>query len=279
MALSYKLTTDGSAIQMSEDGHPIVVDDTNDKEFPIKATELLSKIPALQLEAKTHREEKQALQKKVEAFGNHKPEEILERLAAFGDIDPEKAKEALVTVSNLGELDKEKNIEIEKVKAGVADGYKEKIRTIDAGYTQKITAFQDSLAQKDHVIRNLLIKGAFDRSEFIKEQTVLTPDIAYDSFGKYFRIEEDGGDSGVKVFAMYRNGDKIISKANPTEYASPEEAIELIINEYPQKDHILRTNSGGSGASGNVSQSSSKRAKLEALKAMNPAERLNALRR
>ena len=277
MAIVYKLTADGSAIQMSEDGHPIVTDDKDDKEFPIRATELYSKIPALQLESKTHREEKQALQKRIEAFGNHKPEDILERLAAFGDIDPVKAREALITVSNLGELDKEKNIEIEKVKAGVADGYKEKIKAIDAGIVQERHAFQDSLAQKDHVIRNLLIKGAFDRSEFIKEQTVLTPDIAYDSFGKYFRIEEDG--DSVKVFGMNRSGDKFISKANPTEYASPEEAIELIINEYPQKDNILRTNSGGSGAGGNVSQSSSKKATREALMKMNPAERLNALRR
>lgn len=278
MAIVYKLTADSSAIQMSEDGHPIVVDDKDDKEFSIRATELYSKIPALQLEAKTHREEKQALQKKIEAFGDHKPEDILERLAAFGDIDPIKAREALITVSNLGELDKEKNIEIEKVKAGVADGYKEKIKTIDAGYTQKINAFLDSLAQKDHVIRNLLIRGAFDRSEFIKEQTVLTPDIAYDSFGKFFKIEEDG-DGSVKVFAINRGGDKFISKANPTEYASPEEAIELIINEYPQKDNILRTNPGGSGAGGNVSQSSSKKATRDALMKMNPAERLNALRR
>ena len=278
MALAYKLLEGDVGIQMDENGHPIVIDDADDnKEFGIRATDLYSKIPALQAEAKESREEKQKLQKILEPFGEQDPIELLTRLTAFGDIDPAAAKNALSTVANLEQLDKDKNVEIEKVKEGVAESYKSKIKDIDAAHEQKIAVAAGSLKQKDQVIRNLLIRGAFDRSEFIRDQTVLTADIAYDSFGKFFRIEEDGDQ--VKVFALDRSGEKIFSKANPGEYAPPEEAIGLIINDYPQKDSITRTKSGGSGAGGNTKMTSGKRAKIEALKNMNPAERLNEMRK
>jgi len=277
MALAYKYLDDKSGIAVDDSGHPIVVDEDDDKEFGIRATELYTKIPALQAEAKRHREEKQALQAKLELFGDNDPEDVVNRLKQFGDLDPEEARKAVNTVANLDDLDKEKSIEIEKVKAGVAESYRSKIKDIDAAHEQKVGTLNSYLQQKDQVIRNLLIRGAFDRSEFIKEQTVLTPDIAYDSFGRYFQIEEDG--TNIKVFALDRSGEKIFSKANPGEYASPEEAIELIINEYPSRDSILRSNAGGSGATGNTTQNSTKKAKLRALAAMGPSERLNALRR
>lgn len=278
MALEYKLLPDGKGIQMDGNGHPIVIDDEDDnKEFPLDAIHLYAKIPALQAEAKTYREEKQAVLEKYKAFGDIPVEEILAKIESFGDIDPEKAKEALGTVANLGKLDKEKNIEIERVKSGVAASYESKIKDINAVHQNETAIFKTTISQKDQVIHTLLVRGAFDRSEFIKEQTVLTPDIAYDSFGKYFQIEEDG--DTVKVFALDRKGDKIFSKIHPGEYAPPEEAIGMVISTYPDKDRIMRTNPGGSGAGGNKSGSNVKRAQLEALKAMNPVERLNALRR
>ena len=278
MALAYKLFDDGTGIQMDDNGHPVVIDDADDnKEFGISAIDLYSKIPALQAEAKESREEKQKLQKILEPFGDQDPTELFTKLTAFGDIEPAAAKTALETVANLEQLDKDKNVEIERVKEGVAESYKAKIKDIDAAHDQKMGVAQGSLKQKDLVIRNLLIRGAFDRSEFIRDQTVLTSDIAYDSFGKFFQIEEDG--DAVKVFALNRSGEKIFSRANPGEYAPPEEAIELIINEYPQKDSIMRSISGGSGAGGNTKMTSSKRARADALKKMNPAERLNEMRK
>jgi hypothetical protein len=278
MALAYKLLEGDSGIEMDDNGHPMVIDDADDdKEFGIRAIDLYAKIPALQAEAKKYREgfadlDPKDVQAKLTSFG-----EMQERLTLFGDIEPDTAKEAVRTVANLKQLDQDKNIEIEKLKSGVAESYKAKIKDIDAKYEQKDRQLQGVLTQKDNVIRNLLIRGAFDRSEFIKDKTVLTPDIAYDSFGKFFQVEEDG--DAVKVFALDRAGEKIFSKANPGEYAPPEEAIGLIINDYPQKDSIMRTSSGGSGAGGNTKMTNSKRAKIEALKNMNPAERLNEMRK
>ena len=145
-------------------------------------------------------------------------------------------------------------------------------------HLQKTNSLQTTIGKKDEIIRNSLIRGAFDRSDFIRTRTVLTPDIAYDSFGKFFQIEEEEDGDQVRVFALNRKGDKIFSKSNPGEYASTEEAIGLIIQEYPQKDLILRTHGGGSSAGGNVKVTAAKRSELDALKAMNPSERLNKLR-
>lgn len=277
MALTYKLLEDGSGIAMDDNGLPVVVDDVEDKEFGVDAAHLLSKIPALQAEAKKYREDRDKLRSKVEVLGDLDPSELINRFSAFEGIDPKAAKDALATVANLDQLDKEKNIEIEKVKAGVAESYNSKIRDLDNAHAKRVQALEESLSSKDAAIRHLLIRGAFDRSEFIRDQTVLPPEIAYNTFGKHFKIEDDNGE--LRVYALGHDGEKLFSLAKPGEYASPDEAIELLINQYAYKDSILRANAGGSSAAGNTTTDAGKRAKMEALRKMNPTERLNALRR
>jgi hypothetical protein len=277
MALVYKLLEDNAGLAMDENGNPVVIDDEKGKEFGLDAISLYTKIPGLQAEAKKYREERDTYKSKAEVLGDTDPHELLARIHEFGELDPKAAKEAMATVANLGQLDKEKNIEIEKVKAGVAEGYLLKIRELDSQHAKRVQALEGDVSGKDAAIRHLLIRGAFDRSEFIKDQTVLPSEIAYNTFGKHFKIDADNGE--LKVFALGNDGEKIFSMARPGEYASPEEAIELLINQYPQKDNILRTNNGGSGAGGNTTAGASDRAKQAALKAMNPTERLNALRR
>ena len=282
MALQYKKTENGNSIEIGTDGNPVVFDDDkeDEKPFELNAIHLFTKIPELQAEAKQHREAKEKAEAVIISFGDVKPDELtekLKKLETYGDLDPKKAKEALALVANLGNVDQENAIQIEKVKAGVAESYESKIKGIDSSWEQKVNALQNTLDRKDASIRNLLIKGAFDRSDFIKERTVLTPDIAYDSFGKFFSVEED--DSGLHVFALDPKGDKIFSKARPGDYAKPEEAIELIINNYPQRDSILRTTSGGAGSGGNSGMGATKRARAAELAKMPAAARLAELRK
>lgn len=281
MALQYK-KTDSGKIDVDGNGNPLVFDDEEEEEktFGLDAIHLYSKIPTLQAEAKTYREERDKLHQRMAPFGEAKPEDILakiRRLDAFGDISPEKAKEALELVDNLKDVDEQNAVKIEKVKAGVADSYESRIRDIDTAHAKRVGEMEQAMQRKDYAIRNLVIKGAFDRSEFIRDATVLTPDIAYDSFGRYFVVEE--GDDGLQVYALDRAGEKIFSKAKPGEYAEPEEAIELLINSYPQRDSILRSTGGGSGAGGNANQRASKRAKMAELASLPAVERLKALHR
>ena len=278
MALAYKLVEDGSGIQMDAEGRPLVVDDANNKEFGLDAISTMTKITALNTENKTYREERDALKAKMAVFGDINPEDAISKLKAFGDLDPEAAKEALRTVANLGELDKEKNIEIAKIKESVGEAYTKKMRDLDMANNKRVELLEQSLTSKDMAIRQLLIRGAFDSSVFIKDQTVLPSEIAYNTFGQHFKIEEDDG--GKLVVAAYNyKGDRLLSQAKPGEYALPEEAIELLINEYSQKDSIMRTTAGGSGAAGNTSPSNVKKQQLKALVGMAPAARLNAIRR
>jgi hypothetical protein len=100
------------------------------------------------------------------------------------------------------------------------------------------------LEQKDRNIRELVIKGAFDRSDFIKDRTVLTSEIAFHTFGRSFKIEETE-DGGLETYALKADGEKVYSMANPGQIANPEEAIELLIKGHPDSASILRTSSGG----------------------------------
>ena len=276
MALVYKSLEDGSGIKMDENGDPLVVDDEKDeKEFGVRALDLYNKIPALQAEAKAYREERDKHKTKAEAFGELDPEEAVAKLKALGDLDIEEARAALDTVANLGDADREISAEIDKAKKATADGYKTKMRDIDEAWSRKAQVLKETVSVKDASIRRLLIKGAFDSSVFIKDQTVLPSEIAYNTFGKYFQIDEDT----LKVSAIGYDGEKVFSVANPGEFASPEEAIELLIERYPQRDSIMRTTSGGSGAGGNTSSNSAKKQQLKALVGMAPAARLNELRR
>lgn len=283
MALVYKMLEEGNGIEVDENGNPIVYDDADDKPiedgnpFGLRATELYYKVPALQKEAKKYREgfkdlEPEDVHAKLKAY-----EEVNAKLKQFGDVEPEKAKEALTIVSNLGQLDKEKNIEIDKIKTNVEEAWKIKMRDMEKSFNTKVASLEDNIKSKDTSIRNLLVKGAFDGSTFIREETVLPPDIAYAKFGSHFQIEEDTNGE-LKAVAYDNNGDRILGlKSNPSDPAPPEEAIEKLISQYSQKDSILRTSgAGGSGAGGN-SEAPGKKAKRAERAGMNPTARLGAI--
>lgn len=172
------------------------------------------------------------------------------KLRLFEGIDPEKAKAALETVAN---LDAGKLIDagkVETLKAEIKKSYDGKVSDLEKALAKSQKDAADKLAARDASIRNLLVKGIFDSSAFLKDKTVLPPDVAYASFGKHFEVKEENGE--LKVLATL-NGQPIYSRANPGTFATPEEALEDIIDKYPMKDRILKTTPGGSGSQGNAS--------------------------
>ena len=84
---------------------------------------------------------------------------------------------------------------------------------------------------------------AFSRAIDLVKQ--ITPDFAEAYFGKYFKIE-DG-----KAVA-YIGDNMICSRENPCDPAPMDEALAIIVDQYPMKDRILRS----SGANGSGSQQS-----------------------
>ncbi|MNJ71514.1 hypothetical protein D3C77_680660 [compost metagenome] len=66
-------------------------------------------------------------------------------------------------------------------------------------------------------------------------------------FGNSLKVEEG------KVVGYDGNGQKLFSRARPGELASADEAIELLVDAYPHKAHILKSSgaNGGGAHQGN----------------------------
>lgn len=213
MAIEYVKNEDGS-IKVGENGHPVVRE--NDQEYELDAIHLKTKIPELQKEAKEHR---------------LKAKEYQEKLSKYDGIeDPDKALEALRTVQNL----EDKKL----IDAGQVEEMKKKIRE---QYESKLSEKEKELAESEQQKHKLVMSYSFANSKTINEQTVLPPDVAEAYFGRFFKVE-DG-----KAIAYDSNGNVIYSKEKPGEPANFDEALQTIIDQYPQKDRILKAAPGGSG--------------------------------
>jgi hypothetical protein len=177
--------------------------------------------------------------------------------AKFEGIDPEAARQALETVKNFKDKDFVEAGKVEQIKttavAEVNKAWEAKYGNLEADYSIKLTDYEGRLGNQDKTIRKLMVRGAFDASQFIKEQVAENyfPEVLYTMFSSHFevRASDNGGDP--IVVATGYNGEEIYSPSNPRQLASPEEAIEVLGKSHPMSKHILR----GSQASGSGSQS------------------------
>jgi len=197
-------------------GKPIYVDDDG-KEKTYDPIAMHSSIGRLNAESKGHREAKEA----AEAA-----------LKAFGDLDPKKAKEAMETVAN---IDGKKLIdagEVDKLRKEITDGFQAKL---------------DESKQENEKLRSAherdKLNTAFLGSKYIKEKLAVPADMVQGTFGRHF-VFKDGNINPVDA-----NGNPIYSDSNPGEVATFDEALEKIVNQYPNRDTILKgTGHTGSGA-------------------------------
>jgi hypothetical protein len=266
--MKIKLDENGKPV-LSEDGHPVYIfeDEDGSEEKPVNVPSLFDKIRELNNEAKQHRLAKKELAEKYKTL----EEMELENVEEFVKTAVKNAE----TISNFNDKDFKSAAEVEKIKQGVKESYEEKMKELEKNLHLIKSESDNLIQQKDQNIRKLLIRGAFDSSDFIREKTVLTPDIAYDAFGKFFNIEEEDGN--LQVFAVSKSGDKLFSKTNPGDYAGTEEAIELIIREYSKSSDIMRASSGGNDSVSGPSRKGQKT--TEQLSALSPTERLKELHR
>lgn len=209
---------DGVSYAEVQDGKPVYVHDDG-KEVAFDAPGTVAKIGQLNGEAKTHREAKEAAEAKLKSFE--------------GIEDPAAAKKALETVKNLDDKKLVDAGEIERVKA-------EAIKAVEDKY-KPLQEERDTLRTQ---LYDEKIGGSFARSPLIngdKAKFAIPADLVQARFGKHFEVE-DG-----KIVATDSNGNKIYSRSNPGEVAGFDEALEILVDQYPHKEHILR-GSGGSGS-------------------------------
>ncbi|WP_373379897.1 DUF6651 domain-containing protein [Cupriavidus nantongensis] len=193
------------------------------KEAPFDGDSTVATISRLNGEAKSHRERAESAEATLKTFE--------------GITDPAAAIKALTTVKNLDDKKLVDAGEVEKVKA-------EAIKSVEEKYAPVVKKAEDLEAQ----LNSHLVGGAFSRSKFIAEKFAAEGpagvEIAQALFHNRFKVE-DG-----KVVAYDAAGGKIYSRTRHGELADAEEAIEIMVDAYPHKAHILK----GSGASGGGAQ-------------------------
>ncbi|MCK5346085.1 MAG: hypothetical protein KAR20_21895, partial [Candidatus Heimdallarchaeota archaeon] len=230
--MAWKMENDQIVVK---DGHPVWAYEDG-KESPFDAGSALARVRDLTTESVGRKT---------------KIRELTEKFAPFEDIeDPAKfvtdAKAALETVANLKDKEFVDAGEVERIKRGVSDSYDTKIENMQKTHDLAITEKDALITSSTKSIKNLLVRGAFDRSEFIRDATVLSPSIAFATFGEMFSIEDvEGVPTAIGVRS---SGEKIYSLKNAGSFANPDEVIEILVTEYTDKDVILKGTPGGGGS-------------------------------
>jgi hypothetical protein len=221
--MKLKLTSDGHAVV--QDGKPVYVHDDG-KEIAFDAPGTVSTISRLNAEAKSHRERAEAAEERLKPFA--------------GIEDAAAARKALELVAN---LDAKKLVD-----AGERD--KAIAQAIKAVEDKFVPVVNENTTLKNQ-LHSHMVGGAFARSKFITEKFAAEGpagvEIAQALFGSRLKVE-DG-----RVVAYDAEGKKLYSKSRPGELADTEEAIEMMVDAYPYKAHLLKS-SGANGSGANPSR-------------------------
>jgi len=215
-----KLKLDSNGAVVLQDGAPVYVKEDG-TEIAFDGAKAFAKIGQLTGENTAYRKRFEDAESKLKGFE--------------GIADPAKALEALQLVAN---LDAKKLVdagEIEKVKAEIGKAFQ-----------VQLDEAKGNASKLEQQLYAEMIGGSFARSKFVGEKMAIPPDLVQAYFGKAFSIEEG------RVVAKDANGNKLYSAASPGDLAGFDEALEMLVSQYPGKDHILK----GTGASGAGSQGS-----------------------
>jgi len=210
------VTIEGKTFAEVQDGKPVYTSDDG-KEIAFDAVGTADTIRRLNAEAKGHREAKEAAEAKLKAYD--------------GIDDPASAKDALTKIANIKDKDLIEAGKVDEIKAAA-------IKAVEDKYAPVVQE-RDKLKNDLYAER---VGGQFARSKFISEKAAVPADIIQARFGQHFK-DEDG-----KAVAYDGHGNKIFSRARPGEPADFDEALEVLIEQYPYKDSLLKGTGGGSGA-------------------------------
>lgn len=249
--MPFKFDANGAIVTQEVNGQklPVYVH-ADGKEAPFDGDATISTISRLNGEAKSHRERAEKAEGTLKGFE--------------GITDPAAAIKALNTVKNLDDKKLVDAGEVEKVK-------QEAIKSVRAEFEPFVTKAKDLESQ----LYNEKIGGAFARSKFASEKLAIPTDLVQAAFGSRFKVENG------KTVATDANGQTIFSRTRHGEPADFEEALEIMVDQYPNKASILKgTGASGSGAggSGNQGAGGKKTITREAFNKLDPAAQATTAR-
>ena len=199
---SMKLKLDEKGQVVLENGLPVWVADDG-KEIAYDVPRLVGDLSRVNSESAGRRKDIETLNKKLKTLEG---------------IDPIKYREL---EEKLASIDQGKLIDagwVDELKASISKGYEQRLSEMQKMVADKDVSHKSEMDKVQGRIRNMAVKSLFDGSNFLRDKTVLTPDIAFSSFGQNFTVEEDG--DGYKISASI-NGQPILSRTNPGELATP----------------------------------------------------------
>lgn len=216
-----KLKLDEQGHVVLQDGKPVYLHDDG-KEIAFDGAQAFAKIRDLTGEAAKTRK---------------RAEDAEAALQAFEGLDVESARKALDTVKNLDSKQLVAAGEVEKIKT-------EAIKAVEEKYKPYVSKSE----KLEHQITSYMIGGGFKGSKFATEKLTAKgqagADVAQALFGSRFKVEGD------KVVGYDASGNKLYSRSRPGDLADFDEALEMLVDAYPFKDHILSAPAAsGSGAS------------------------------
>lgn len=225
-----------NVVETGENGHPVWIPDEEGEKTPVEVdwSSALSTISRLNGENKTRREEGETLTGQLK--------EAKTSLSSFGDLDPKAAKEAITKLASIAQGDLLTADKVESFKASVLQAAQDEKNALVTGYDTKIGDLEKKVEKGNGQIYKLVVSNAFANSPYI-EKIQVPRDMVEAFFGHCFKVED-----GLPV--GYMNGNKINSRKNPGNPAAFDEAIEIIIEQYPDKDKLFPGSSGGSGGQG-----------------------------
>lgn len=235
-----KLKMDDAGHVVVSEGKPVYVDD-NGKEVAFDYSATLQTITRLNGEAKSHREAKEAAEGKLKSFE--------------GIEDGEAARKALDLVKNIDEGKLLQAGKVEEIKSAARKAAEEQVAAANKANAE---ALKTTEGERDKLRTELYgekIGGSFNRSKLIADKFAIPADMVQARFGQNFKIE-DG-----KIVAYDPAGNKVFSHAKPGELAEFDEALDILVSQYPYKDQILKGTgsrgdgkqpSNGSGGGGNT---------------------------
>lgn len=241
--MPFELDANGAIVTQEVNGQklPVFVH-ADGKKAPFDGDATISTISRLNGEAKSHRERAEKAEGALKGFE--------------GITDPAAAIKALNTVKNLDDKKLVDAGEVEKVK-------QEAIKSVRAEFEPFVTKAKDLEAQ----LYNEKIGGAFARSKFASEKLAIPPDLVQAAFGSRFKVENG------KTVATDANGQTIFSRTRHGEPADFEEALEILVDQYPNKASILKgsgASGSGAGGSGNQGAGGKKTITREAFNKLDP---------
>lgn len=167
---------------------------------------------------------------------------LKEKLAQFGDVDPERVK-ALIQAEAESEKQRKASEEAELLRRGEFDAVKKQmVEAHDAEVADLRAQLEQVQNEANSLKRGLIEKTvgtSFGESNFLREKVLMTPAKARVIYGSHFEVNEDGQVVGYDKPAGAKDRTILVDgSGNPLSF---ELAIERVLRADPEADALLRS--------------------------------------